>query len=334
MRETTIEFLRCPRCRAEASLALTEDERDDREIREGALSCRSCGGESRITRGVVDLLFDPPDFVVREANGLARFAETMRADGWDKTRVLALPNDESGYWYTQRASIDQLLETVALSRGQRLLDIGSNTCWASNIFAEHGLDVTALDISLAEMQGLQTADWFFEANDVYFERVLGTMFDLPFAAESFDFVFCCEVLHHNDKRTLSRTFREVHRVLKPDGLLLIINEQMKFPLELKRDHACDVAQYEGYEHVHFFHRYYLGARRAGFADIRVLEPPYHHFFRGDRYTLAPDTPVVNSLKISSLQLLRKSRLGRNAYLAYRTLIGGDVSLNMICKKSS
>ena len=43
--------------------------------------------------GIVDLLHDPPEFVAREAAGLDRFAEHDAADGWDRERILALPDD-------------------------------------------------------------------------------------------------------------------------------------------------------------------------------------------------------------------------------------------------
>jgi hypothetical protein len=47
-------------------------------------------------------------------------------------------------------------------------------------------------------------------------------------------------------------------------LLLVVNEPLRFPLRLKRDHAADVAEFEGYEHVYFMHEYVLAARAAGF----------------------------------------------------------------------
>ena len=40
-----------------------------------------------------------------------------------------------------------------------VLDVGSNTCWAANQFARRGLNVVALDIATAEMQGLYTAEF-------------------------------------------------------------------------------------------------------------------------------------------------------------------------------
>ena len=53
------------------------------------------------------------------------------------------------------------------------------------------------------MQGLRTADWQFEDKGVYFERVLGVMFDLPVRRRARStYVWACEVLHHNHRANL------------------------------------------------------------------------------------------------------------------------------------
>jgi SAM-dependent methyltransferase len=103
-----------------------------------------------------------------------------------------------------------LLATVELAPGSRILDVGSNTCWASSALAAREHDVVALDIALTEMQGLHTADWWFEDRGV-FERVLGSMTNIPLADESLDVVFCGEVPHHNDADELPRAMAERSR---------------------------------------------------------------------------------------------------------------------------
>ena len=110
---------------------------------------------------------------------LERCAEEMRRDGWDRARVLRLPYEEHGYWWTQRRSMERLLETVPFVPGQSILDIGATTCWAT--FAHIGLRAVALDISMVELQGLRTADWWLEDQGTYFERVLAQMSAPPFA---------------------------------------------------------------------------------------------------------------------------------------------------------
>src|SRR4051794_29714478 len=330
MRESLVEQLRCPRCRAERSFSVDADGRDEREIRGGSLTCSACGFVASISRGVVDLMPDPPEFVRREAAGLERFADTMRADGWDRERVLRLPDDPLEYWQGQKAAMEHLLDSVPFSPGQTLLDVGSNTCWASNIFAAHGLEVIALDISTAEMQGLYTAEWWFDSNDVYFERALSTMFDPAVASESLDFVFCCEVLHHNAKQELRRTLAELHRVLKPGGLLIVLSEPLRFPTNLKRDHGEEVAQFEGNENVYFFHEYVLAARRAGF-DVEIVEPRTPAF-TGQPLWLTADSSALGSAKVFAQQLLRRSKAGRKALLGYTMLLGPDAPLGMLCRK--
>jgi SAM-dependent methyltransferase len=272
--EFAAEFLRCPACHSDQTLALAPSSSDDREVREGELTCSACGTRFPIHRGVADLLHDPPDHVRREAAGLARFAEVMTAEGWDREKILTLPHIQDGYWYVQSTMFDQLLDRLDLRPGQTLLDIGSNTLWATSQFAERGLRAIALDIATVELQGLYTSDFYFDAGRNYFERVLGTMNDIPIASGSLDYVFCAEVLHHNDPAGLRQTFEEAHRVLKHGGKLLVINETLKYLRDRDGVNVEGVEQFEGYEHAHWALQYRLGAHRAGFIRSRLIAPVY------------------------------------------------------------
>ena len=188
----------------------------------------------------------------------------------------------------------------------------------------------ALDIATAEMQGLHTADWWFDANGVYFERVLSTMFAPALASGSVDWVFCSEVLHHNDRAHLRRTLAELHRVLRPGGALLVLNEPLRYPTNLKRDHGDEVAEFDGNENVYFFNQYLGAARRAGF-EVELLEPATP-FFNGDPLWLAREASVLGSTKVYAQQLLRRSRGGRRAFLWWTTLLGPEGNLSMVCRK--
>jgi SAM-dependent methyltransferase len=307
---------------------MIEREADPREVREGLLRCTACGSEFQVHRGVAHLMPSPPEHVRREAAGLERFADFMRADGWDRDKIRSLPYIDEGYWYTQAASMEQMLRSVDFKSGEWILDVGSNTCWASNRFAQHELNAVALDIATAEMQGLYTADYFIEDGSAYFERVLGSMYDMPLASGSVDYVFCCEVLHHNDGASLRRTFEEAFRVLRPGGKLLVVNETIKTVHDPVGVHVEGVEQFEGYEHAFWAPRYWWEARRAGFRN-RLLEPGYHWFYNAP---LPESPPRLRQLRSRLLYEARTHRVGRRAYLGWLNLVRGDVSFGMIATK--
>jgi SAM-dependent methyltransferase len=325
------EQLRCPACRRDHVLELQVQESDGREVREGLLRCAACQTEFAVRRGVVELLHEPPRHIVVEAAGLERFAGEMREKGWDRQLVRSLPNINHGYWYVQARSMHQLLTTVPFAPGQSVLDVGSNTCWAANHFAERGLRAIALDIAMAELQGLYTAEYFIEDGHVFFERVLGSMDSIPLASSSLDYVYCCEVLHHNDSAGLRRTFAEIFRVLRPGGRLLMVNETLRTLRDPSGVHVEDVEQYEGYEHANWALQYRWEATRAGFFT-EVTEPHYRSFF-GDAELIVP--PGTSRLKAVALKLgfaLHGNSLARRAYLAWLNNVWGGVSMNMVATK--
>jgi SAM-dependent methyltransferase/uncharacterized protein YbaR (Trm112 family) len=334
MRTDLLTVLRCPSCGSPDSLKLEATVDDERETREGQLQCRLCQLQRPISAGIVDLLVNPSPEVTAEARGLTRFAQQMAQDGWDRSRVLALPYDDSGYWWIQRRSMERLLEIVPFESGQRILDIGANTCWATATFARIGLRAVALDISTVEMQGLRTGDWWFEDRGTYFDRVLASMSALPFANDSFDWVFCCEVLHHNDRRGMNRALTEIHRVLRPGGSLLVMNEPLRWPTDLKHDHGAEVAQFEGNEHVYFFLEYLWMTWRAGFQSIRITEPAFDAFYSRNPIHLTLEASVLGSIKLAAINIARQRAFMRRLYMWWRYLVGSDVSLQMICTKST
>jgi SAM-dependent methyltransferase len=326
-----VERLRCPACGGDHVIELRADASDEREVREGSLRCMACTTEFVLRRGVPELLHDPPPHIIAEVAGLERFAAQMRLEGWGREMVRRLPDLEHGYWYVQSRSMHQLLTTIPFEAGQSVLDIGSNTCWAANHFAERGLRAIALDIATAELQGLYTAEYFIDDDHVFFERVLGSMDAIPLASSSVDYVYCCEVLHHNDAAGLRRTFAEIFRVLRPGGRLLMVNETLKTLSDPSGMHLEGVEQYEGYEHAHWAMRYRWEATRAGFFT-EVTEPHYRAFFGDAELSLAPGTAPLETALRSLGFALRRSGLARRAYLAWLNNVRGGVSLNMIATK--
>jgi SAM-dependent methyltransferase len=151
---------------------------------------------------------------------------------------------------------------------------------------------------------------------------------MPLASSSLDYVFCCEVLHHNDDASLRRTFKEAFRVLKPGGKLLVVNETIKTVRDPVGVHVEGVEQFEGYEHAFWASRYRWEATRAGFLT-RVLEPSYHWFFRE---APARQAPSLRRVRQRALFELRSRPLGRRAYLAWLNHFAGGAQLTMIATK--
>jgi SAM-dependent methyltransferase/uncharacterized protein YbaR (Trm112 family) len=323
--------LRCPACLQPSTLELTVLSSDAREVREGMLRCRACASEFAVHRGVPELLHEPAQHILTEAAGLGRFADHMRSGGWDREVMLSLPNIEHGYWYVQARSMHQLLTTIPFKPGQSVLDVGSNTCWASNHFAERGLEAIAIDIATPELQGLYTADWFIEEGNVFFERVLGSMDAIPLASSSIDYVYCCQVLHHNDMAGLRRTFEEIFRVLRPGGRLLVVNETLKTLRDPDGVHDEGVEEWEGYEHAHWAARYRWEAMRAGFLT-EVTEPHYRSFFGDAEPSSAGSSAGVGPLLGRLGFSLRRIAIARRLYLAWLDHVWGGVSFNMVATK--
>jgi SAM-dependent methyltransferase/uncharacterized protein YbaR (Trm112 family) len=330
MRADLVALLRCPACHRER-VTLTALACDEREVRDGHLHCEACNSTFAIRHGVAHMLYDPPEHIVAEAKGLGRFADQMRREGWDRDAIRSLPNRQHGYWHVQGRSIHQLFTTVDFQPGQRILDIGSNTCWATNQFAERGLNAIALDISTTELQGLHTAEYFIDDGSIFFERILGTMTDIPIATGNLDYVYCCEVLHHNDPQSLRQTLDECYRVLRPGGRLLVTNETLKVLRDPVGVHAEHVAEYDGYEHAHWAFAYLWAAIQAGF-NVELLEPHYVPFFGDSDLYLSPHTPRARAIREGVAYALRGSTLARRAYLAWVSLVNGRASLSMIGTK--
>ena len=194
------------------------------------------------------------------------------------------------------------------------------------------LQATALDIATAELQGLYTADYFIDDGSVFFERVLGSMDAIPLASSSLDYVYCCEVLHHNDAGGLRRTFAEIFRVLRPGGRLLMVNETLKTLRDPAGVNVEGVEQFDGYEHAHWALQYRWEATRAGFLT-EVAEPHYKPFF-GDAELPPPNDDVgrAGELGHRAAESLRRHGIPRRAYLAWLNQVAGGVSMNMIATK--
>ena len=113
----------------------------------------------------------------------------------------------------------QLLEEVSLTDSSLVLDVGCGTgnntaLLASTIPAR----VAGIDISYGMLQKACE-----KRSQV--PLVQAPADNIPFASNSFDFVYMTEVLHHLPD--IPTTFQEIHRVLKKSRLLCIVTQAHK-----------------------------------------------------------------------------------------------------------
>lgn len=101
----------------------------------------------------------------------------------------------------------------ALARDATILEVGCGDGSFTRNLAEHSSRVTAVDISAAQIARNARAhpEIKFQQHDV--------AQPLPFAAETFDVIWCSEVLEHLFDPGFA--VREMHRVLAPGGRLLV-----------------------------------------------------------------------------------------------------------------
>lgn len=143
-------------------------------------------------------------------------------------------------------------------RGLDILDVGASTGWYERYAIDHGCrSITAID---PDAQGLETGQKV--APEATF--VAGSATELPFKDGTFDAAAFFDVIEHLPQGTEPAALREIHRVLKPGGLLSLSTPNRRLIVRL-----ADPAWYFG-------HRHYSDAQLerllgdAGFADVRCV----------------------------------------------------------------
>lgn len=100
----------------------------------------------------------------------------------------------------------------ASSRNKQVLEVGCGAGYDAYEFCRHGAIYTGIDIT---PENIKRATQHLALYDLKGEIRAGDAEQLDFRDESFDLVFSNGVLHHVPD--VEQSFREIHRVLKPDG---------------------------------------------------------------------------------------------------------------------
>ncbi len=121
--------------------------------------------------------------------------------------------------HAQGASLPRLLALLPLQPHWRVLDIATGAGHTAHILAPHVQQVVAADLTLSMLA--QTRQLAQEKGVPQVTVSAGDAEALPFAEASFDLVTCRLAAHHFPE--ISRFLAESARVLKPGGLLAIVD---------------------------------------------------------------------------------------------------------------
>lgn len=140
--------------------------------------------------------------------------------------------------------------------GARVLEVGAGDLRVASSLAEQGYRVVAVE---------PVPEFLARCEDPRVGRVCGSASRLPFASGSFDVVMACAAVHHFDDP--ASLLREMGRVTRTGGLLLLIGEPYSAPLSDParfhahfRDFSFDIG---ANEHTPRFADYLHGLRGAG-----------------------------------------------------------------------
>lgn len=289
MKYKLLNILLCPGCLSNLHL-INEEAAEDRIIK-GILKCPSCEYDFLIREEVIVLGLKSNLEVkkkLKEMEGEYRWVYEKHSQ---EEHLEYLKN----YVPIMNKGIKDIMKD---KKGTLVLDLGAGCCETSWLFTKYGAEVISIDI----MPEFIRCGQIF-ANQNYFERLVGDIEILPFANDSFDIIFCKEILHHVSN--LSEVVNEIARILKPGGIC-VAWEPVKGIL--RREDKAQEIQESGLTHYKYTFFYY--------------KKYFKKYFK-----LISWRPLLEEIKIKNLINLPKYLLP-----FYTVLRGGGASFKFLLKE--
>ncbi len=118
------------------------------------------------------------------------------------------------------SSREKVIDKIDLDSDDRVLDVGGGTGKLLRSIQEDEDDL--------EMYLLDESRRMMKAQSFSGNRILGKACMMPFPSSYFDLVLCVDALHHFRRK--EKSLREMDRVLRPGGEIIILEFDPKSPL--------------------------------------------------------------------------------------------------------
>ncbi len=131
----------------------------------------------------------------------------------------------------------------------RVLDLCCGYGQHSLDLAEKGFYVTALDQDQKKIDHLSNISRNY---DYHIDIVNADMKDTSLKSSSYDAILCLSAIHHQTYYNITKTIDEIHRLLVPNGLLLLdilSTDDMTFGMGTQIEHNTFVGSRSGEENV-------------------------------------------------------------------------------------
>lgn len=113
-----------------------------------------------------------------------------------------------------------LYDKYADIKDKYILDAGCGPGGKSVFYAEKGCK-SVIGIDIDESRIKYAKEFASKKNISNIEFITGSLADLPFESNKFDFIFLNDVVEHINRPLLSKALEECKRVIKPDGRICL-----------------------------------------------------------------------------------------------------------------
>jgi ubiquinone/menaquinone biosynthesis C-methylase UbiE len=224
----------------------------------------------------VETLHTPGD-VVRWMRRQPEMFSLIRNCYWDEDRVTALRRFQQGDEFKE---VLQIFQHHRVHSGSRVLDLGAGNGVVSHAFRAAGFNVVALEPDSCPIVGWHSSLDLDAASGGTVPIVPAFADAIPLASNTFDAVYCRQVLHHIPDLAAAAT--EIRRVLRPGGLFLATREHVVGNATELESFLSQhpVHQRVGGEHAYRLDEYLDSLSSAGFSELKRLGPyesPINYF---------------------------------------------------------